>query len=68
MEMVAIMMIKRKRRKFGKFLRETLNMRDSSLCSNPLALSRERVEVENFAFPVKDVVGLVNSPSLKKVE
>ena len=59
---------KRKRRKFGKFLRETLNMRDSSLCSNPLALSRERVEVENFAFPVKDVVGLVNSPSLKKVE
>ena len=30
---------KRKRRKFGKFLRETLNMRDSSLCSNPLALS-----------------------------
>jgi len=45
----------KKRRSFGKFLRETLNVRDSSLCANPLALSREKVELENFAFPIEDV-------------
>jgi len=45
----------KKRRSFGKFLRETLNVRDSSLCANPLALSREKVELENFAFPMEDV-------------
>jgi hypothetical protein len=58
----------KKRRRFGKLLRETLNMRDSSMCANPLTISRERVELENFAFPMKDVVGLLNTPSLKKVD
>ena len=33
---------KRKRRKFGKFLRETLNMRDSSLCCEPFGDFQER--------------------------
>ena len=58
----------KKRRRFGKLLRETLNMRDSSMCASPLTISRERVELENFAFPMKDVVGLLNTPSLKKVD
>ena len=44
-------------------------MRDSSMCANPLTISRERVELENFAFPMKDVfVGLLKYPSLKKVD
>jgi dolichyldiphosphatase len=39
--------------KFGNFLRDTLSIRDSSLCANPLGLSRERVELENAAFPLR---------------
>ena len=45
-------------KKLGLFLRENLNMRDSSRCANPLALSRLKVELETSFPAYKEVTFL----------